>query len=178
MVRHMTGQFNLRKNILIQSAPVLFGLKTGSTFTLRDKQTEELRGFMGGWPVCLEELTDGGDSRVFLVYQGNMLTEKLMAPEHQDFLSEFGYFNFDKESGLRMLKLRFRRFKEGKGEFPHEIGIFLGYPLQDIRQFLLNNGRNYLLCGYWKVYVEPETAIHSFRIYDRAKELAACSLYL
>lgn len=37
-------------------------------------------------------------------------------------------------------------------EFPHEIGVFLGYPLEDVVGFIRNRGRNYTCCGYWKAY--------------------------
>lgn len=31
-------------------------------------------------------------------------------------------------------------------DFPHEIGLFLGYPVDDVTGFIQNKGRNYLLC--------------------------------
>ena len=36
--------------------------------------------------------------------------------------------------------------------FPHEIGLFLGYPLPDVIGFIRNRGRNCKCCGFWKVY--------------------------
>ena len=36
--------------------------------------------------------------------------------------------------------------------FPHEIGVFLGYPLDDVKGFIKNEGKKYLMIGYWKVY--------------------------
>lgn len=46
---------------------------------------------------------------------------------------------------------------EGEGEFPHEIGLFLGYPLCDVRGFIEDaRGGVCLGCGYWKVYGEVE----------------------
>lgn len=37
-------------------------------------------------------------------------------------------------------------------DFPHEMGILLGYPVEDVEGFIINNGKNELYTGYWKVY--------------------------
>jgi hypothetical protein len=52
---------------------------------------------------------------------------------------------------------------------PHEIGVFLGYPLPDVRAFVRNKGRNYLLNGYWKVYTDVSYAVRMFQAFDQAK---------
>ena len=57
-------------------------------------------------------------------------------------------------------------------EFPHEIGVFLGYPLEDVVGFIRNRGRNYTCCGYWKAYGDPEAAQKRFDQYRRCT--AAC----
>ena len=40
----------------------------------------------------------------------------------------------------------------GSCAFPHEIGLFLGYPFEDVMGFIENKGENYLCSGCWKVY--------------------------
>lgn len=37
-------------------------------------------------------------------------------------------------------------------DFPHEIGVFLGYPLGDVVGFIENRGKNFTCCGCWKSY--------------------------
>ncbi|MCR5154354.1 MAG: DUF3793 family protein, partial [Lachnospiraceae bacterium] len=39
-----------------------------------------------------------------------------------------------------------------------EIGIFLGYPLEDVKGFIENKGKNYKTCGLWKVYKDENFA--------------------
>ena len=58
------------------------------------------------------------------------------------------------ESALEHLKER----TNGCLEFPHEIGVFLGYPLEDVVGFIHNNGKNFQLAGMWKVYGDREEA--------------------
>lgn len=52
--------------------------------------------------------------------------------------------------------------------FPHEIGIFLGYPIDDIEGFTA--GRKCLLSGYWKVYANPEKAERIFERYTKCRD--------
>ncbi len=59
-----------------------------------------------------------------------------------------------------------QRFME---ECPHEIGIFLGYPLKDVQDYIKYAGQKYLLNGYWKVYHDPIRALQTFQNYDLAK---------
>ena len=41
---------------------------------------------------------------------------------------------------------------------PHEVGLFLGYPPEDVKGFIENKGRNALCSGLWKVYSDKENA--------------------
>jgi hypothetical protein len=55
-------------------------------------------------------------------------------------------------------------------EFPHEVGLFLGYPADDVLGFVKHKGQNYKLCGYWKVYGDVEQAKLYFGLYDRCRK--------
>ena len=52
-------------------------------------------------------------------------------------------------------------------KFPHEIGVFLGYPLQDVKGFIENNGRNSKYTGLWKVYGDKAASIRMFKKYRK-----------
>ena len=56
-------------------------------------------------------------------------------------------------------------------EFPHEIGYFLGYPYEDVREFIAQRGENYKVFGAWKVYTNVEQALATFDAYR------ACTQY-
>jgi len=88
-------------------------------------------------------------------------------PQVTDFLGEYGYTaDMSIDERLDILALRMNC-----GSFPHEIGAFLGYPVEDVRGFISNSGRNCLLCGYWKVYENAEKARQTFKTYDRCREI-------
>ena len=50
-------------------------------------------------------------------------------------------------------------------EFPHEIGYFLGYPCDDVYEFIAQRGENYKIFGAWKVYTNVEQALATFDAY-------------
>ena len=62
-----------------------------------------------------------------------------------------------------------RRLREGE-EFPHEIGLFLGYPPGDVEGFLRDGGRHCKLCGPWKVYDNVEEAARRFAAFHRCRD--------
>ena len=53
--------------------------------------------------------------------------------------------------------------------FPHEIGIVLGYPLEDVISFERFSGKQCKYCGIWKCYSDVENA----RFYEN--KLRQCS---
>jgi hypothetical protein len=118
------------------------------------------------------------DARLYLfLYREELLYPSITIGLRQNFLESYGY-SVKKEPLNSVLGLLGRRYRNYwiTGDFPHEIGLFLGYPLADVEGFIRNQGRNYLLCGMWKVYSRvqvAETAFASFhRLRDRAMKLA------
>ena len=59
--------------------------------------------------------------------------------------------------------------RQHKAVFPHEIGLFLGYPPEDVLKYYVKKGKDYLFSGYWKVYTNPEKAIKTFELYDECR---------
>ena len=54
-------------------------------------------------------------------------------------------------------------------DFPHEIGVFLGYPLEDVVGFIRHRGKCFTCCGCWKSYGDPAAAQQHF------DQLAKCT---
>lgn len=55
--------------------------------------------------------------------------------------------------------------------FPHEIGLFLGYPLGDVVGFIQNEGKNCKCAGCWKVYCDEHKARELFARFDQCREI-------
>lgn len=89
----------------------------------------------------------GRDDLVFL-YNAALLERALCGEQAQSILAECGYPRAaPPEELLRHLKQRLRR-----EDFPHEVGLFLGYPPDDVEGFIRHRGQDYKECCGWKVY--------------------------
>ena len=56
-------------------------------------------------------------------------------------------------------------------DFPHEIGLFLGYPPEDVKGFIENKASDCKCTGCWKVYSDEENAIKTFNKYKKCTKL-------
>ena len=164
----------LEQALIAHGAPTLARLKTGNLFNLACVNANCLAGEMLRLAPTLREkgveltLLREKDGRYLLyLYRVQALEAALQAPETRRFLAGYGY-PAGCSVGEAIERLR-QRIGTSEG-FPHEIGVFLGYPLSDIQGFICNEGRNCLCCGCWKVYSEPERALRLFARYRKCTE--------
>ena len=94
----------------------------------------------------------------------------------KEILISEGYMEFQIGYVLYMFSIRYQDYICGKGKFPHEIGLILGYPAEDVRGFMDNNGKNFLYTGYWKVYKDVDNKVKLFEKFKIAEELLICLL--
>ena len=142
------------RRILDQCAPALTGVKTGSLLKIDSmvcNDTLEFLSSFGNQDVGTKLLRSCGPSSLILVYRRSMLQETLDDKDITEFLGRMGYTG----SMSDMLDRLSQRMKEG---IQHELGIFLGYPLCDVKGFMENRGRGYLLSGCWRVYGDTNKA--------------------
>ena len=59
---------------------------------------------------------------------------------------------------------------QADGDFPHEIGFFLGYPPADVFAFMREKGQNYKCVGFWKVYGDEKRALRIFQCYRDCRD--------
>ena len=155
-----------------QCAPTLAGMKPGSIFCFNHSSLEASRQKVYQWnerltplgltvQILLERPSSG--SVIVFVYRHDRLEQMLSDDAYQRFLTQAGYAETNLDSLLEQLACRLRT----QTEFPHEIGIFLGYPLQDVIGFIENHGRNFTCCGFWKSYGDPAEMQVCFACYRR-----------
>ena len=143
------------------------GLKIASLVSLRKGEEDVIqtlsRRFAGkGFAFIL--LREDEERLLVYICHRARLTKYLFSPDVRAFLARFGYEYGSAEEALEQLKCRM------KGEFPHEIGVFLGYPLADARGFL-RDPNSCVSCGCWKVY---ENADEAARTFERFRRCSAC----
>ncbi|MST68826.1 DUF3793 family protein [Clostridiales Family XIII bacterium RF-744-FAT-WT-3] len=151
----------LECNIVKNCAATLAGLGTAGIFNADcpdplclEERLDQLNQRLSPKGVKAEVLFSRKNTALIYVYRPSRLARCLEEPEARELLFRYGYVDAGMSDSLEHLR---ERFRESSG-FPHEIGIFLGYPAYDVRQFIENNGRNYLCCGTWKVYSQEEKA--------------------
>ena len=88
-------------------------------------------------------------------------------PEVKGFMESMGYTDFSVPSMVAELS---RRFQFGEG-MPHEVGIFLDYPMEDVLGYIQNAGRGYRCIGCWKVYGDVAEAERRFNAYHKCRSV-------
>lgn len=152
-------------------APTIHGLKASSILNF-SKNKNNMYNLWQKYKVEIKqrfsieflELKKTNFNVIVLFYNEEIMFDIINNAENLEFLREQGYkviSNLDEY--LYELKFRFQN------SCPHEIGIFLGIPLKDVKDFIQNKGCNYLLNGYWKVYNDKEYAKEIFKLYDIAR---------
>jgi hypothetical protein len=110
-------------------------------------------------------LRGNGTGTLVLLYRRHLLRKVLKGPSGR-YLSSLSYpALLGLEPCLNYLAYRF----SDTSRFPHEVGIFLGYPLIDVIAFCTGKQEHYDCRGYWKVYHRPEKAKRTFAYLDRAR---------
>lgn len=162
--------------------PTLLKTKPSSLVCFHKKYIENQESFLrvlreesGQFGCCYEVLYENDYAFYILLYQLELLREVFARYAVRSILKENGYLSGRGNFAYNLIhfKNRFRSFKENQtADFPHELGIFLGYPIIDVEEFIKNKGENYMLCGYWKVYHNAEEAGRTFELFRRQREAA------
>ena len=151
-------------------SPTLAGIKTGNLFRCPFQSREELNREVRrlnrklrskGLQVLPLRFSDIG--ALIYVYRPQRLKEDLANAEAEAILTSRGY---ESCCPTRCLVRLMQRLAEGE-DFPHEIGLFLSYPPEDVRGFIEQGPGCSKCTGCWKVYGDEEAAQRTFRRYER-----------
>ena len=147
----------LERLIAYYCAPALAGIKPANIASCSKKQfmnlnsgLEKLNGELNRKDIFIEILCECEKRALLIVYRRNIrgYPEEGTAAEY-----------------LTVLRAKLR----GSG-FPHEIGVFLGYPLCDIYGFINHRDKGCLLVGEWKVYHNADEAEKMFGRFKKCRK--------
>lgn len=158
------------REIAFHCAPVIAGMKPSNLLILSGTGDCRIGAALQNTGVSCMCLSAGRENTMCFLYRKEYLEALVAGKENRSFLVKYGYREFTLEKVLARLRDRFLNYQSGAGEFPHEMGLLLGYPLADVNGFIENQGKNYLLSGYWKVYEDPDGARKLFRVYTKTRE--------
>ena len=165
--------------VVRQCAPTLAGIKTGSLFPCPYQSRQSL---MGEIRALNRRLSPKGlillpvrylDGKALLyLYRPSNLRQDLKDRLAAQVLEQAGYSCSKSEQCVVRL---IRRLKENE-DFPHEIGLFLSYPPEDVKGFIDNRACNFKCSGLWKVYGDEARAQAMFARFRKCTEIY-CKLW-
>lgn len=164
----------IEKYLIEHCAPTLASLKTANLFTYHYENEAALLEHLNLWNTAfkckgIDLILLKKQNNIALIYvcRKSRLQEDLNKAGVKEFLAEYGYESTQADYAIQKLKDRLI-----KGDsFPHEIGIFLDYPLGDVIGFITNAGENSKCTGCWKVYCNECEAIRTFAKFKKCREV-------
>lgn len=171
-IQPLQVRFMIEKYLIEHCAPTLASLKTANLFSVSlgaeldaDFQLALWNRLLAPKGIELFIIRKEGTSALVYVFRRSMLQRDLEKPGVAEFLRAYGYTSLQPVDALERLVSRLSK----SDEFPHEIGLFLGYPLGDVKGFIKHGGRNCKCCGCWKAYCNEEAAQRIFKKYDKCR---------
>lgn len=163
---------NLERVVASNCGVALAGIKASNLVCLKQKdyadlygEIEKLKKHLSSAGVILRVLADNGKRVLLLVYRQKVMDERLAQSDVKQLLSKFGYpQNANTDKLIDVLSSRF----DDSCNFPHEIGVFLGYPLEDIVGFI-KCPKECKFSGLWKVYGDVDKATKLFDRYNKCQ---------
>lgn len=154
-----------------QCAPVLAGIKPSNLLIVEHTPASVIVDVLDGTGVCQKLLYESDTKSVWLIYRKSWLYELLGREDIADFFKACGYTQLTVlENVLECLSVRYVTYLDRRMDFPHEIGLLLGYPMADVKGYITNKGRDCLLNGYWKVYADADEAKKIFDVYTKVRQ--------
>lgn len=165
--------------LIRNGAPTLAGIKTGSLFRCpcgsREELVQSLREVnerLMAKGLRIVPLQIGERSALVYLYRPSRLRFDLAQPQTKALLEQRGY---DTSQCSRCVAQLMRRVNSA-ADFPHEIGLFLSYPPEDVQGFIDHGARDCKAVGCWKVYGDAEAAQRTFDLYKKCTKVY-CSQY-
>ncbi len=163
------GREGFEQLLGFHAAPMLLGLKTASLLSFQKSCFEDFEGLLASYMQCFSckgisvfRLSEGEEYVLLLFYRRGALLKDLAQPAAKKILKKLGYLDEDTLMGkLEYLKMRMQL----KKSFPHEVGLFLGYPPEDVAGFIRHKGQDFAYSGYWKVYANERETRALFDLY-------------
>ncbi|WP_298436693.1 DUF3793 family protein [Geobacter sp.] len=172
--------------VALEAAEVIEGIKPGNLVSIGGRPQRCGRNLSGLWRRYGGELlAESGlaaevlaeeDGMILLYFYRPAALDRLLERRSVRVILEKAGYPRPARAGELFDELR-KRMK--RGGFPHEIGIFLGYPLKDVVAFMGWVAIPFACQGPWKIYGNPLESLQlAFRFREcrcrMASRLASC----
>mgnify|MGYP000182116418 CR=1 FL=1 len=164
------NQDSVEFQLALQCAPLITGIKISNLLMVAAENEDLVMDLVQGSGITCFCVMRTTKKTAFLLYRKAKLEAYIFKPEVQQLLRKLGYEDFSLENVLHSFRKKYQAHMNQGKQFPHEMGLLLGYPVEDVVGFMENNGKNYLYSGYWKVYADKEGKQRLFEKYEYARE--------
>lgn len=160
--------------IIRHGAPTLAGIKTGNIFPcpyeskaalIRAVRQMNKRLRPKGLRILPLRYTDG--KALIYLYRPKKLSVDLSDRQAVSLLRQYGYDPEKCDQCIARLAQKLR----SQADFPHEIGLFIGYPPEDVSGFIENRAGGCKCVGCWKVYGDEQAAKKKFAQYKKCTKI-------
>ena len=155
-------------------SPTLAGVKTGNLFTCDckckkevNKEIRRLNRILVPKGLRIIPLRFHNGKALIYVYRPEKLTGDLNNQMASSLLKQCGY----PLKGSNYCVIELIKRLDLSNDFPHEIGLFLGYPPEDVNGFINDKPQNCKYTGVWKVYGDVDSAKKTFARYKKCSEI-------
>lgn len=160
--------------IIKHCSPTLAGIKTGNMFSCAFDNNEQMKESIRTYNRLLNKkglrilpLRQKDNRTLVYIFRPDALKEDLCDGAACRILKDRGYCTSKADKCVVHLIKRISELDC----FPHEVGLFLGYPPEDVSGFICN--RECKFSGLWKVYGDVNTAQERFEQYKKCTESLA-----
>lgn len=163
-------QDDLQMQLAVQCAPLLAGVKVSNLLIVGRTCAGEPEELFAPTAIAVCRLCESKRRVIYLLYRQQALERYLSLGGVRELMEEFGYGGMELEEILLEFSARYDSYQNQRAAFPHEIGLLLGYPAEDVKGFIENRGKNSLHTGEWKVYENLDAKLQLFQRYHYARE--------
>lgn len=163
--------------LALYCSPVFERIKPSNLFSLSNYKYD-VDSLIRGWNkdfnkygIYFKILSTRARTSSIFCFREDLLNKFINTNETKCFLKSCGYDTNSIDICTDCLKDRLCQ-----KDFPHEIGLLLGYPYEDVMGFIENQGKNYLCSGYWKVYKDKDAKCKIFTLYNQARLGYLCAI--
>lgn len=162
---------DIETQIAFHCAPLIAGLKLSNLLMLRNEDLDKARNLLkqAGISYFVVAVTNG--TAAVLLFDRQCLENYLQKDKVWQIFQDMGYTSHAMGKILYAFRQRYEGYLLRNQEFPHEMGLLLGYPIEDVKGFIRNGGENCLYIGYWKVYENLAEKMALFRQYEKARDM-------
>ena len=161
------------QTMVTHCAATLAGQKIGSLYSYCPEAGEDVQAhletitpLLAAKGIALRLLQNTLQRCLVFVYRPASLYALLQQAAIRKFFQQQGYAGVEPDGLLCEIAARLA----AGGAFPHEIGLFLGYPLADVQGYIQHCGQHAHCTGLWKVYGDAQEAQRRFQVYRHCRK--------